>query len=194
MTQAKPAFPIFVAFAAIALAGCDQRGADRVPAPQFVQQMMSADFPADGQVHVQARGTFQITSTTAICTFRPGWGLYWRQAMEAFPNMRQQYRNGQAGVGDECIQGQPIFVLARPENNRLDTPYKVILAVWQGDAACVAGIERTDGVRPGVRVQVPDAPFVSGRIQDEQRQHDSIAGDVADLSRACLARFSAQRN
>jgi hypothetical protein len=189
MTRAKLALTILVALAAISLAGCDRRAVDPTTVPEFVQQMMSVDFPADGQVHVQARGTFRVNSTTAICTFRPGWGLDWRQADEAFPNMRQQYRNGQAGLGDECIQGQPIFVLARPENNRLGSAYKIILAVWQGDAACVAGVERTDGVRPGVIVRVPDAPFVSGRIMDEHRQNDSIAGDVADLSRVCLAHF-----
>jgi hypothetical protein len=43
-------------------------------------------------------------------------------------------------------------------------------------------------VRPGVEARVPDLDLFN-RAKNKQLQEDSIAGDVRDLSRVCLARF-----
>lgn len=193
------AFPIFGAVAASVLQGCDDRQANRVQVPEFVQRMIDVDFPADGRVHARVRGRFRIEPTTAFCTFRPGYGLDTELLNATLRQMGQNtahegvYRMHQANVSRECIPGRSVFIRAVPTANRQGRPYRVVLAVWQGDAACVGAIERSDGRRPGVEVVVADIDL-SGRAQDNQVQERSLTGDVTDLSRVCLARFSGDRN
>jgi hypothetical protein len=189
-----------VAVLATIFLGGDERQPNRVPVPEFVRQMMSVDFPADGRMHVQARGRFRIGPTTALCTFRPGYGLDTPQLIETLTRMGQQYRNGQAGVSQRCLQGQPVFVLARPENNRLNGPYKVIVAVWQGNAVWMGAIERLNGVRPEFESARPFrdglpplTPWARTNFDREVRDYRaglSVERDISDLSRAVLARIA----
>lgn len=186
------AVPMLGAVAAPVLQGCADRG---VQVPDFVQEMMDADFPADGQVHSQARGRFRIEPATAFCTFRTGHYVPTELLNERLRQIGQNPMHGgslrttyQANVSKECFSGRSVFMRAVSTPNQQGRPYRVVLAVWQGDSACVGAIERSDGRRPGVRVTVPDIDLVGAA--DKQTQERSIGADLTDLSRVCLARFS----
>ena len=58
---------------AFALCGCgDNGGAAKVPlVPPQVQQMMDAQFPADGQIHIQSKGRIRIKPETSVCEIWP---------------------------------------------------------------------------------------------------------------------------
>ena len=159
------AFPLFGVVAALVLQGCGDRKVNRAQVPEFVQRMMDADFPPDGHGHVRVRGRFRIDPTTAFCTFRPGYGLDTEQLNAALRRMGQNpiyegaYRTHQANISRECIPGRSVFIRAVPTANRQGGPYKLIVAVWQGDAAWTGAIERLNGVRPGFEFR----PAVPGR-------------------------------
>jgi hypothetical protein len=207
------AFPIIGAVAASALQGCDDRQVNRakVPefvqhqVPEFVQQMMDADFPADGRGHVRVRGKFRIDPTTAFCTFRPGYSLDAEQLNAALRQMGQNpyYEGGSrthpANGSRYCIPGRSVFVRAVPTANRQGGPYKLILAVWQGDAAWTGAIERLNGTRPGFESarpfrdgMPPLTPWARRGFEREDRDHRaelSIRRDMVDLSQAALNRI-----
>jgi len=181
--------PVSVAMAAFLVHGCTDRERDQIP--DFVQQMMDADFPADGRIYAWARGNIPVEPASKFCTFRPGWSLN-REALDAWlGQMGQSHSNeriqGHAGIDRDCIPGQSIFIRAVPADNREGRPYKMVLAVWRGEAACVAAIERLDGRRPGVR-EPQGSPFT--RVSPQEWQDASLPGDMVDLSRVCIARLS----
>lgn len=201
------AAPIVLAFLLVA---CDRGSASRdqvssVQVPDFVQHMMDADFPADGQVHAQARGRFRIDPTTAFCTFRPGYGLETELLNATLRRMGQNtphegvYREYQANVSRECVPGRSVFIRAVPTSNRQGGPYKLVLAVWQGDAAWTGAIERLNGVRPEFESarpfrdgMPPLTPWARQGREREDRNHRaelSIRRDMVDLSQAVLNRI-----
>jgi len=192
--------------ATMGLHGCKDRQDDRAQIPQFVQQMMDSDFPADGHGHARARGKFRIDPATPFCTFWPGYGLDTEQLNAALRQMGQNpiYAGGyrttyQANVSRECIPGRSVFIKAIATANRQGGPYKLILTVWQGEAAWTGAIERLNGARPEFEFarpfrdgMPPLTPWARQGFEREDREHRaelSIRRDMSDLSRAVLNRI-----
>lgn len=186
---ARLARALSVAMAASLLQGCADRQEAEVP--DFVQQMIDADFPADGRIHAWARGNIPVEPATRFCTFWPGYILNHEQLEARLRQMGQSHSldriQGHAGVDRDCIPGQSVFIRAVPADNRQGRPYKMVLAVWRGEAACVAAIERADGRRPGVRE--PQGSLFHP-VSPQEWQKASIPGDMVELSRVCIARLS----
>jgi hypothetical protein len=143
---------------ALALMGCGG-GANEKPAqaliltvPTHIQKAMAADFPADGKIHVQRVGTIEIKSDTPICSYKGEIGLV---TGDLFSALGQSWsdKNGSARTQhadrDECkVRVDSVFIYGNKTNNRNGTPYQLVIAIWQGDAVWVGGIERLDGLRP----------------------------------------------
>jgi hypothetical protein len=182
----------------LALSGCEgDAGAGsaaqpRIVVPAFVQKMVDADFPADGQIHVQSVGKFEIKPDTIFCIFRPGYGLDNKQLKRALERIGQKsaYRDSHtAGVDKECAGGSPVFVRSAHANNRIGAPYKLTLAIWQdvsadwreSDAAWVGGVKRINAVRPRIAPLTHDISLYDER--QKQLQDESIEQDVFELSK-----------
>lgn len=121
--------------------------------PAAIEQLMATEFPADGQIHViRAVGRFDIRPETVFCSGRDGFVLDGSAVSELLRRLGQQdHLNGSnrsSGITNEtpfCRSGNPILVKGRQSNNRDGQPYKLVLAVWQGDTRWVAGVERVEG-------------------------------------------------
>jgi hypothetical protein len=138
-----------LAAGALALAGCGL-GGPSVPAE--VERLVEARFPADGQVHVQARGKFVVTEQTVFCRAPRNIAVSLKDAAPTFYNPGiDDVENAELG---EVVHGKPCandginlinhWALVP---NRDGEPYKLVLAVWQGDPAnggalWVGGVER----------------------------------------------------
>lgn len=185
---------------ALSLAACSGDGHSEpqsadVEVPDAVRDMMATDFPADGKIHAQNRGTFNVQPTTYFCTFDPGFGVNGLQA--ALEEIGQSgyldggpRTNGIFGerVSRQCApgaSGNPIFIRGFDLPNREGEPYKLVLAVWQGNptrggAVWVGGIERGSGrYHPNAFAVADDMGSDSG----ERIWHSSARLDVEALSR-----------
>ena len=134
------------------------------PIPTQVSQAMATTFPDDGQVHVLvARGRFEIKQDTVFCSF-PKVGRLNNQALDELflklgqPREFESQKAGNQWRGNpefwdghggwvECQTGKPIASYGQIYPNRSGKPYKLVLAVWQGDsnkdgAIWIAGIEQ----------------------------------------------------
>jgi hypothetical protein len=153
--------------------------------PTAVQKMLDAEFPADGRIHVQSRGRFELKPETFFCVHRPGSGLDGGLVRQALASVGQSdYWNGAPRANgrfgekassrcDAKRTGNPIFVHGIDAPNRTGKPYRLTLAIWQGDAAWVGVVERTDGPRPDALAQnvpVNDGPGMFSATQDELRK------------------------
>ena len=187
---------------AIALTGCSTKPA----VPDTVQKMMDAEIPADGKIHVQRLRQIIIKPVTDVCDM-------WLAAPESARyryfgiNSDDLFRPlGQSSTGDGgdrqisakakvCADPTSVVIYGLKTSNRDGAPYKLVLAVWQGDqerggAAWVGGIERSDGVRPDSRELLPfrdGLPSPSWAREKEDREYRigvSVERDVHDLSEA----------
>jgi hypothetical protein len=183
-----------VLLGALVLTGC---GKTDTAVPDEVRQMMNADFPADGQIHVQSRGKFDIKPDTLFCYYDSGPSI---SAGDVLRALKQSYYAGT--VKREMLANNPmcsppkdsVFSAGEKTENHQGKPYKLMLAVWQGDparggAAWVGGIERTDGVRPDANLDtlpIGDDLAILGPSRDEQRRkartESSIALDFSDIT------------
>jgi hypothetical protein len=95
-------------------------------------------------------------------------------------------------VSPECKgggAGGSVFVHGEEALGRNGKPYKITIAVWQGDTAWVAVVERPYGKRPDVstvNVGETDGPSMLGpsrsEIQDKARADSSKFNDVSDIT------------
>ena len=190
---------------ATGLAGCGGLGdaANKFPVPPIpdaVKSAMAAPFPDDGRVHVTAtKGKFVIKPETPFCGFPTGGGLT-NEALETlFQRLGQprEFNSQRAGkqwrgnpeFGDkyggwmECYTGNPIANYSETSPNRSGKPYRLMLAVWQGDvgrggAMWVAGVERKDERwHSGAMAPRDDTPG-SGA---DRGWHDRLVADSKDL-------------
>lgn len=141
---------------------------DMTDVPGVVRQIMAAGFSEDGQIHAQSRGTFKIQPNTLFCEMDASLdpdirklgilgigidgdklaaaikGLGYSYYLDGSPRQRL-IRSGQCPQNDSNIVYRGYAKL-----NRNNTPYKLVLAVWQGDPAeggayWLGVLERTDG-------------------------------------------------
>lgn len=141
--------------AAMLVSGCGGGGAD---VPEAVTALMAKEFAADGQVHVQSREKIVIKPETAVCYI----GGYFPNSTELFKALGQS-ASTQSGsrmrpAREERCKSERDAVLSYGTQtpNRSGKPYKLVLAVWQGDVAkggayWVGGVERLEkGPRPDI--------------------------------------------
>ncbi len=142
--------------AALALAGCGGGGAPvsaGVEVPAAVQAMMAAEFPADGEIHVQSRGKIVIEPETPTCYFENGFIVEPQSLFDALGQVKSlstgASRLQPATRDSQCeFQADTVLIWGRESANRNGEPYKLVLAVWQGDpakdgAVWVGGVERS---------------------------------------------------
>jgi hypothetical protein len=197
----------------VALSGCDQ-GSKTAAMPAVVQQMVAAEFPADGEIHVQNRGVFVVKPDTMFCRDRNGFGLDTDQLRQLFERLGQPktvgsyFRgNGKIGVDEECSRNNPIFVSGTQINNRNGAQYKLVLAAWQGGAGGAAPTAVwVGGVERGREMPRADAtlnrlnpstnPRLFGKTIEEQKAdalfNSSLELDQKDLSKEFLLHISGE--
>ena len=176
---------------ALLLFGCKEDAAiyKTVAVPAFVQQMIDADFPADGAIHVQSRRKFTITENTYFCTYRRGFGI--GGIDDALERMGQKSRYRGEGIAGEnptpeCVEGAAgdrIFVAGNKTMNRNGKPYKLVIAVWQGDTIWIAKLERIGSLHPKAMGLADD---VTGK-EAESPESDSIVRDFRDINEPALS-------
>lgn len=133
--------------------------------PPIIHKIMAETIPADGGIHlIYEKGSFEINPTTRFCTFRPGYGLDGRQLRDALQKLGQseyldgtsrascQIRGGASGPGLDELEKGTVFIRMEKTPNRRGAPYKLVLAVWQGQPTAggtvwIAGVERLNGLR-----------------------------------------------
>jgi hypothetical protein len=151
---------LFTLIAMVFLAGCsnDAPSASSVPAvPPLIETMMAKGFPADGQVYLQSKGRFVIKPETVVCYWPNGFGISDAILYESL-NQSWSKPNGNSRTqplkDGRCeIKSDTVFSYGKHSKNHQNKPYRLVLAVWQGDpakggAAWVGGIERVDEKYP----------------------------------------------
>lgn len=188
----------FGAILILLLAGCESEADKQQSAvPEKVKTMIAADFPADGQIHIQRRGKIRISSDTTVCHLdRDFWiGLYAPAGNSAAtPDGRPQ-----KSVAEPECKSDPkaVFIDGLKFKNRIGKPYKLVLAVWQGDAVWIGGVERIGGPRSDSYVgslPVNDIPIFHGptRAQREEKSKAEVSEylDRKDLTAALVLHIS----
>lgn len=107
--------------------------------PEAVRTWMAADFPADGEVHVQSIGQFEIKPETPVCYLE---GMSFISSPDLFGRLRQPWHSS-GGDRQELYarathcRNDPSAVLIKNLRviNFEDESYKLVGAIWQGDAA-----------------------------------------------------------
>jgi len=180
----------------IFLAGCSKKPT----VPDVVQNMMDTEIPADRQIHIQNLGKVLIRQQTPTCYFSGGLLI---DQVRFFIALGQGYSlNGAARLqpydieGRCSVQSDTVFFQGVEFPNRQGVPYRLVLAVWQGDpahggGAWVGSIERADGVRDDRRGWRPFRDGItlkpSWMIRRENRAYaigESITADLEDLGKA----------
>lgn len=170
---------------ALILMGCKPSG--DVPSvtptvPDIVQHMMAVEFPADGQVHVHSSGKFHVEAATAFCTFPGSFGISSDAWNDLFVRLDQPTTapeghgraNGPVEGCDGSMPKSTIKDMGVQLSNREGEPYKLALAVWQGDPAAggaywVGGVERLGRLNP--KIEQMGTPQHGGR-------RDQVAGSL----------------
>jgi hypothetical protein len=196
---------IAVAASVLALAACgaggrSSEGGDVAQVPEAVQQLLAAKSLADGPIHLQSRGVFKIRPSTLFCEIDasvapeirkmgvPGLGIDGVRLAALIEGFGQTYyidgslRQRSIRTKQCPGNGSNIIYQGHVQFNRASTPYKLILAVWQGDpakggAVWIGGVERLNGRRPDA---VP--PFYDGMGDDHVPTPEEIARHMAVLS------------
>jgi hypothetical protein len=139
----------------------------RVPIPAAVQKMINVPFAADGNIHSQARGVFVVKPDTMFCRLPKTFPLNSDDLEQLFRKLGQDQSigsyfrgNGKVDRDPQCTRSS-IFLSGTSSKNRDGTPYKIVLAVWQGDVAkggavWVGVVERLSGFRTDVAVEAGD--------------------------------------
>lgn len=132
------------------VASCGGRSAD-LSVPLSVQKMMQGVIPADGRVHVRSYGRIAIEPATAVCYFPDGFTVNNDDLFRALGQstiIPSGSGRLQPATPERCKLGRDtVFMNGIHVVNRMGRPYKLVLAVWQGDptkggAVWVGGVER----------------------------------------------------
>jgi hypothetical protein len=179
-----------VLMGAAMLGGCggdkaaDPASAAKVEIPGAVQAIVNAPFAADGEIHVQSRGTFALKAGAAICavgaeidpSLKKGAPGFYDPGLDGHEGggLNEPLRNGTICADN----GQNLVSHWKLLKNRNGTPYKLVLAVWQGDVAkggavWVGGVERLEGKNPAVKV---------GHVGTPPYDEEGLAGHALRLS------------
>jgi hypothetical protein len=152
---------------AVALMGCGGAANEKsaqaqvMPVPAHIQKAMAAEFPADGQIHVQSKGKIRPDLAAAWCRYKPTIADF---ATKEAPNLLgpgyDELQNGEVreplADGTVCTDdGRNIASKWVLTKNRKGKPYKLVLVVWQGDAFWAGSLERTAGKRLDVKDNPP---------------------------------------
>lgn len=129
-----------------------------VEVPDEIKKIAAMPFPADGTIHVIAsKGRIEIKPDTPVCYMPDGFFI---ESSKLFRALGQPFSTQEGDRIQPAAKGQCRFtdnvVLFRGKysENRNGAPYKLVLAVWQGNmstdrsAYWIAGIERLNGLRP----------------------------------------------
>ncbi|MFC4292671.1 hypothetical protein ACFOWX_09630 [Sphingorhabdus arenilitoris] len=157
--------------AVLGLSACGEREASP-EIPEAIERMMSASFPADGQIYVQSQERFLINSFTNLCLHQSSGELkgqyystpfndYFRQVMNKERSIDSKGRFSDSNL--DCKKERSVFLFSKSWPNRQGKPYKLVLAVWQGpidaqgqpEAYWVGGVERGEGNMPPVMITSP---------------------------------------
>jgi hypothetical protein len=192
-----------VMMSAAMLSGCggdkanDPVSVAKAALPVAVQTMVDAPFAADGEIHLQARGVFVVKADTMFCRDPNGFGVDTDQLKQLFRRLEQpESLQGGSFFRGNCQMSRdakyatpnPIFVSGSQTPNRNGTPYKLVLAVWQGDVAkggavWVGAVERLEG---GPRPKIFD-PYGTGALPYE------IGADAKALSEVFIKQLTGAR-
>ena len=196
---------------ALMLGGCSdgENGAPEVPAA--IQEMMAADFPADGEIHVQSRGTFEIRPETKVCRAQRDVVSDFKDAAPSLlgPGLGEAGAAASSGLSGRLGEAMSDGTVCSPDRinvintwglslNRDGTPYRLVAAVWQGDPAdggaiWVGGLERR-GDLPDLPPPVDDMP--SGEITVSQQEIEdaefvaTVKWNLAKDANALTKKFS----
>jgi hypothetical protein len=158
--------------------------------PGVVQSAISAPSGGNEQVRVQAAGRFLIDSTTIFC----GWddqaldtsAIFRRLGQPAYLNGSPRDARGESDA--RCSDKHNVRVRHLTTANQVGQPYKIVMALWQGDpstdgAFWVGTVERIDGVRDDVEIRTNGASidFSNSRTRRAELTEMSIDSDNADL-------------
>jgi hypothetical protein len=125
----------------------DDRTASSFEAPAFVQELIETDFPADGKIHVQSVGEITISPDTWVCYSPDGFVVDPRKLFAAL-GQKENVLSGsrfRPALDGQCNLGSDMVLMkGLRSENREGAQYKLTLAVWQGNAAWVGGVERLD--------------------------------------------------
>ena len=184
------------------LSSCGEQSAGRNQAeiPAEIEHMMATEFPADGQVHVQSKGRFVVKPDTPVCYFPDGFSFEGRTLFTALgqPSSNQRGSGRQQPATAERCEFNFTTLLSKGVNlpNRQGRPYKLVLAVWQGDVAegkgayWVGGVERIAGQwHPEPQIFHPIEPPSNYRPDESKVISGSISSDISDLSNQFTASF-----
>jgi hypothetical protein len=160
-----------------------------------IEVVPDSEIPTDGSIHVSKRGRFVIGQTTLFCGVDAevdpalqqmgirGLGIDGRSLNDALRKMGQspQHSDGSGRQrmldGKHCFNdGKNVIYSGRVGMNRNGDPYRLTLAVRQGDALWQGIVERKEGRRPDVE----DTPHFWG---PEFWTEQSIKRDLNDLSK-----------
>lgn len=154
--------------------------------PDFAQEWIDSDLATDGEIHVRSTGEIIISPDTPVC-FWPG-GL-WIDADELFASLGQ-VKSDSSGSRLKLIQGgdcgssdDSVLIKAVRTQAAGGLPYKLVLVVWQNDAAWVAAIQRTSETpRPGFERPLPageEGPLMTFH----ETQEVAASADALELGR-----------
>lgn len=119
-----------------------------VEVPAFVQELIDADFPADGEIHEQSVGEIMILPDTSVCYSPDGFAVDSSKLFGALgqkKNVLSGSRLRPALDGQCSFGGDTVLMKGFRSDNREGTPYRLTLAVWQGNAAWIGSVERQVG-------------------------------------------------
>lgn len=194
---------IAIATSVLGLAACgagDSSGErSMTDVPDVVRKIMATEFLGDGQIHVQSSGAFKVEPNTLFCEMEAsldpeirklgilGMGIDGVKLSAVFKGLGQSDflhgspRQRPIRSGECSNDGSNVIYQGYAKRNSAGTPYKLTLAVWQGDptkggAVWVGGVERLNGRRLDV---VTGAPSPMGGPPTTQQQ---MAGHIAELS------------
>jgi hypothetical protein len=169
--------------------------------PVAVQTMVDAPFAEDGEIHVQARGAFVVKAEAAICAVRAEIDPSLKKGAPGFydpgldghegGSLNEPLRNGTICADN----GQNLVSHWKLLKNRNGTPYKLVLAVWQGDVAkggavWVGAVERLDGKNPTVKVGHVGMPPYDEEGLAGHALGLSVSRDIQALSESFTSRLS----
>lgn len=165
-----------------------------------VDRLMALEIPADGLIHTQVDGRFEIKPSTHFCTHRPGFGLDGAQLSAALRRLGQSdyidgasRANGIFGekVSDHCAlseNGQSIYIRVFISPDHPAKSYKVVMAAWQASAVWVGALKRAEGdLNSRAKGLVSDIEHPDVPPPLSVQINESIKGDIADLSKQLIS-------
>lgn len=166
--------------------------------PAIAQDIIDADFPAGGRLHVRTKGTFQVAPEILLCEMDAsvdptltelgitGVGIDGVKLAEAIRSLGQSdYLDGSSRQriirsGHCSDDGKNIIYRGYALLNRTGAPYKLVLAVWQGDPSRDGAVWVGSVERPFFAECPPGVPVTDGTCINQQ--YWNVPGDALALS------------